>query len=78
MNPKHLTPPELVRIVDGLDLGPVATPWIEALASALEDEIGASEDMQRELNEQIGELERFNAKHESAIEDAIRTLQDVL
>jgi chromosome segregation ATPase len=63
MNPKHLTATELLRIVDGLDLGPVAMPWIAALASALEDDMGASEDAQAELKaaqERITELEDDN------------------
>ena len=80
MNPKHLTATELLRIVDGLDLGPVAMPWIDALASALEDEMGASEDMQSELKaaqERINELEVGNEKLTTRL-DAYRELVDAL
>ena len=60
MNPKHLTPKELLHYANILGVDAVLTPWIEALASALED---------------IAELEQTLANYQAAIDKAENALE---
>lgn len=86
MNPKHLPPKELAtyaRIVGETSKDfLVQTEWVRALTDALDDELGASEDVQKELDEALdcikeleGDLKDLTQRIYEA-EEELSTAQD--
>lgn len=70
MNPNNLTPDELVNYAAGIDVGPVAQPWIDALADALASAMDEIKQLGTDLKSSEDAADEARGAEESALDEA--------